>query len=133
MVGTSNRSGGDRSLGIDTFPQDGQPTRPKGRSVAFNAKWDELLKQLPSHALRKIDSHQISILTSLLVHSDELAELLENDIEDQKSRRLFIQTSQQVSRLSSLFGLSIADRQRIKIEPEAPEDDFKKWMNGVSS
>ena len=132
MAGT-NRSGGDRSLsGFDSFPSDGKPVRPAGRSRAFDRKWDELLSQLPGSALRRIDGHQLSILCSLLEQSDELAGLLDCDRDDHKARRLFIQTAQQISRLSSLFGLSIRDRQALKLEPDAPEDDFSKWRSGTT-
>ena len=124
----SSRSGGDRSLDSDAFPEDGGPVMPAGQSEAFNAKWCRLVSQIPIRSLRQIDEHQLEILVTLLVHTGQLAAMLAADPSDQKTRRLYLQTSQSVSRLSAQFGLSIFDRQRLRIEPEPVEDAFQQWM-----
>lgn len=133
MTGTSGRSGGSRVVSVDRTLADGLPELPMGQSNAFNSKWSEVLSQLPKDALRKIDVHQLAILCHLLNHAEQLAALLESDPSDHKARRLFLQTGQSVNRLSAQFGLSIADRSRLNIEPQREKDVFEEFLERRAS
>jgi hypothetical protein len=129
----STRSGGDKTLGHDNTTPDGPPEMPKNASVAFKKKWASIVSQIDPNALRRIDGHALTLLCTLLVGADELQCQLRDDPTNAAARRFYLQSVDRVIRLSSMFGLSPLDRMRLKIEPEAPEDDFKKWQNGVSS
>jgi hypothetical protein len=122
----SNRSGGNRKLGTDRSDQDGGPRKPDGMPDGWNAKWDELLEQLPQHVLRRIDGHKLKALVTLLQHEIELSRMLAEDPHDDKSRRLYLQTVQAIHRESSLFGLSPADRKRLDLVSD-PFDDDEEW------
>lgn len=120
MVGTPGRSGATpKSSGMDVSHNDGPPIKP-AMSEAAAAKWDALLGQLQRDALRKIDQHQLKILSELLAKFDVLSE---SDPGDLAAGRLLLSVAQHVYRLSAAFGLSPSDRMRLKVEPKQVEDD----------
>lgn len=129
MPGTPTRSGGNRDLYVDTTRNDGPPQEPAGLSTEASNKWQELLGQLPTEALRQIDVHQLRLLCELLAQSDGLAQSIATDPANDKARRLFLATCDRVAKLSASFGLSPLDRKRSKLEPEpAVDDGFDAWL-----
>ena len=134
MAGTLGRSGGNRHGEIDAFPSDGQPVPPAGRTVAFNRHWRFLLCHIPTHALRKIDGVQLSILAEQLTEIEQLNAMVEANPSDLKARSLRLRICQQVSRLSAQFGLSPSDRMRLKLQPPDDEDDpFNELLSRLQS
>ncbi len=127
MTGT-RRSGGNRWLKHDRSENNGPPVKPMGMTDAWNAKWDELMKQLPQHELRKVDVHQLKSLVTLLLHEQELSAILAKDPFDDRKRRLYLQTVASIGRLSAMFGLSVADRKRLDVAPP-PTDDDDEWSD----
>ena len=123
MAGTPGRSGGNRNMGSDRTPFDGLPEPPSDRSEAFYRKWAAIVPDLPVQSLRRIDAVQVAILIEQLVEIDELTKHIEANPGDLKSRSLRLRVSQQVSRLSSQFGLSPADRNRLNFEQPSDESD----------
>ena len=79
--------------------------------------------QLPVHALRRIDCHELKILCDLLVVADELGKRLEQDATDLKSARMLVQVAAQIHRFSAVFGLNPADRKRLAIADESPPEE----------
>lgn len=132
MAGTS-ASGGDRSLGNDGFPEDGPPIAPKGLSEAEQAFWDQIIDQVPTAFLRRIDVYQLRTLCELLALKDRIAGFMKADPTDLKATRLYIATSQQVNRLSAMFGLDPVSRARLKLSPVQPDDPFTEWLNERNS
>ncbi len=123
MVGIPGRSGGDRwNEGVDRTAGDGGPLKPN-LPDAVGRKWDELVSQLPAGSLRKIDGHELRILSELLTMADSLAESCRLDPSDYKAARLFINVTTQVHRLSAGFGLNPSDRKRLAIAPMVDEED----------
>jgi phage terminase small subunit len=129
MTGSFGRSGGNRRfVGKDGSKQDGGPVKPSGLSEQASSKWDELIGQLPHHELRRIDVHQLEILVGLVLEAKRLLEMLAANPADHPTRRLHLSTCQHISRLSSQFGLSPADRKRIDVEPEPEIDELEEFI-----
>jgi len=131
MPGTSGRSGGSRSMGGDPTPADGLPSMPDGLSESAALKWTQLMEEIPSENLRKVDGHLLSQLAVLLAEADSLARRIAADPMDDKARRMHLQTLDRVSRFSVQFGLTPADRRRGKME--TPQADptaaaFSEWL-----
>jgi hypothetical protein len=131
MPGTSGRSGGSRSMGGDPTPADGLPSMPDGLSESAALKWTQLMEEIPSENLRKVDGHLLSQLAVLLAEADSLARRIASDPFDDKARRMHLQTLDRVSRFSVQFGLTPADRRRGKME--TPQADptaaaFSEWL-----
>ena len=128
MPGTPGRTGNFHTSS-DRTPQDGLPVKPKGISRAAGTKWKELLTQLPTQTLRRVDVHQLRLLCELLAAADVQAATVAADPLDHKTARLLLQTAQQIHRLSSCFGLTPADRARMQLplEPDQP-DEFQMWL-----
>lgn len=124
MVGVANRSGGDRgSNSVDRTADDGGPLKPD-LPDSVGEKWDELIEQMPSGSLRKIDCHELRILSELLAMADNLAETCRRDPSDHRAARVYLNTVAQVHRLSASFGLNPGDRKRLAIAPvvdDAPD------------
>jgi phage terminase small subunit len=129
MAGTKGRSGGDRSLGLDTTPEDGLPTKPK-LDPEVSKKWDQLLEQLPKASLRKIDQHELKLLSELLAYADKLSDIVRGDPSDHASGRIFLNTCDRIHRLSGSFGLNPGDRKRLSLQADSEEDDpFAEWLD----
>jgi phage terminase small subunit len=129
MVGSPGRSGGNRrKTGVDRSRIDGQPSKPE-LSPAASKKWDALLSQLEPNLLRKIDSHQLKLLCELLAHGDALANIVATDPSDHKAGRMLVNVSQQVHRLSAVFGLSPFDRARIDVPETKEPSAFDDWLS----
>ena len=125
MVGVAGRSGGDRlNDGVDRTKDDGGPRKPD-LPDAVGKKWDELIEQMPSGSLRKIDGHELKILAELLAMTDNLAEACRRDPSDHRAARMYLNTAASVHRLSASFGLNPGDRKRLAIAPVVEdESDF---------
>jgi len=132
MAGSVGRSGGARHFGAgDATPADGAPIMPDDLSKAAAAKWAELIEQLPSENLRRIDSHLLAQLAVLLSEASALAARIASDPGDDRARRLHLQTLDRISRFSVAFGLTPADRRRGRME--TPQADptaaaFSEWL-----
>ncbi len=132
MPGTSGRSGGSRSVGGDPTPADGLPTMPDGLSESAAAKWTQLMEEIPSENLRKVDGHLLSQLSVLLAEADALARRIASDPMDDKARRMHLQTLDRVSRFSVQFGLTPADRRRGKMEVAVVDESaavYASWLS----
>ncbi len=117
MVGVAGRSGGDRwNDVVDRTADDSGPLKPD-LPDAVGRKWDELVEQLPAGCLRKIDCHELKILSELLAMADGLTEVARRDPSDHKAARVFLNVVGQVHRLSASFGLNPGDRKRFAIAP----------------
>ena len=129
MVGTLGRSGQFGKTEVD-LPSDGGPKKPL-LPEAVGKKWDELIEQLPKGSLRRIDGHELRILSELLSMSDVLAESCQRDPSDHKTARVYLNVVGQVHRISSAFGLNPGDRKRLGIAPATAEPDaFEQWKSG---
>lgn len=133
MTGTLGRSGGNhRSDGFEITVDDGGPERPV-LPDAVGLKWDSLISQLPAGSLRRIDAHELRILSELLSMSDGLAEACRQDPRDHKTARVYLNVVGQVHRLSAAFGLNPGDRKRLAIGPVTAEPDaFELWRAGYN-
>lgn len=133
MPGTT-RSGGDRrSKGEDPFPQDGKPQPPKGLSAAERRAWDEMLAFLPPVILRRVDAVQLAILVRLIIRERALGDVCRRDPADLPASRAHLGVVQAISRLSVQFGLSPADRRRIRIDqPVEEESVFSELLARMS-
>jgi hypothetical protein len=128
MVGIPGRSGGNRKdTGAEMTKPDGGPLKPS-LSDSVGAKWDELVSQLPKGTLRRIDSHELKILSELLVMADSLTELIQKDPSDHKSSRIFLNVVTQIHRLSASFGLNPGDRKRLALAPEKEDSEFGSML-----
>lgn len=123
MVGTAGRSGGNRQNGIDRTKPNGGPVKPQDLASEVDPIWDELLGQLPSHALRAIDVHELRLLCETLLMSRRLAEQVRLDPADHKAGRLLLNVVDRIHRMSAAFGLSPADRKRLDIEADELDED----------
>ena len=133
MVGIAGRSGGNhRNDGSEMTADDGGPLKPSLPDAA-GRKWDELISQLPAGSLRKIDVHELRILSELLAMADGLAEACRLVPSDHKTARVYLNVVSQVHRLSAAFGLNPGDRKRLGIAPVTAEPDaFELWLAGYN-
>lgn len=115
MAGKKGRSGGNRVAKDDPFPLDGMPSIADGASEAEKATFRELLAAIPQEMLRKVDKHQLSMLARLICTERKLGKLVADDPEDARTVRAYLAVCQQVGRVSSLYGLSPVDRQRLRL------------------
>ncbi len=81
-----------------------------GISNKSASKWKELLDQIPLQVLRRVDVHELRILSELRALSDALSATVATDPADHKAARLPLPTAQQIHRLNACFGLTSADR-----------------------
>ena len=129
MTGLKGHSGGARHHGMfDTSSPDGMPKKPAGMTELQALVWDELLEQLPTEALRRIDSHMLFGLTALIARMRKInSDFVLSD--DKEIRASFLQTFDKLIKASGHFGLSPADRKRIQIaQPEKEEDELEEFM-----
>ena len=118
MSGTKNRSGGNRTIGRDGTAKDAGPLKPSELRTEVSAKWDQLMLQLPQHALRGIDVHELKLLAECLVLADNLADAMLANPTDHSTARLFLNVTDRVHRLSAAFGLNPADRRRLDLQAD---------------
>jgi phage terminase small subunit len=128
-MASTSRCGGNRTASDDNFPIDGLPSRPSDWGKAENEVWTKLMAQIPHELLRTADSYQLAILCDLIVRERKLAKLVRDDVADLPTNRAHLQVSQQISRLSAMFGLSPIDRRRIRLNPQSPTDEAEEWAN----
>jgi hypothetical protein len=93
-----------------------------------NEVWNMLLGQIPNEILRRIDSWQLQVLAEYIVRRWKTSKLLLSEPDNLGLHRVDLSYAQHISRLSSQFGLSPVDRQRLKYEP-IEEDDADAWAN----
>lgn len=127
MPGAPNRTG-HFATGSDNTQADGLPQMPATITAAAAAKWNELLDQLPRPALRSIDCHQLRILAELLALVDVQTVAAAANPTDPKLSRMLLQTAQQVHRLSSCFGLTPADRARLRLPTDEEPDELQLFL-----
>ena len=126
-MGGSN-SGGDRvANGEDTFPKDGLPSRPASFTKAENEYWTLLLSQLPNELLRRVDAHQLRSLCECMVMRDRYYQLLQAAPDDKTIFSHWMRSTQQIQRLSPVFGLGPLDRRRMKVAAEQEQDSVESW------
>ena len=129
MVATS-RSGGDRvANGQDTFPKDGLPSRPAHFDGEHNEVWTQLMSQIPNDLLRRVDAIQLQSLVENIVSRNAYYKLLIDDRLDKTAFSHWMRATQQIQRLSPIFGLGPLDRRRMKLEQQGELDDIDEWEN----
>lgn len=116
--------------GIDFLEFDGGPRLPAGASAAVAKKWRLLIDQLPARSLRRIDGHQLRLLSEHLTAFDILTEHLETNKGDYPTHRSTLQIVDRIARLSALFGLSPADRARLRHHEANGPDELDRWRAG---
>ena len=131
MVGTFNRSGGDRvsQTGCDRSRTDGPPIAPDDMPDDVAGKWRRLMDELPLEVLRRIDGHELGLLAQTLALADRLAKQMVDDPSDHKAARLFLNALDRVHRLSASFGLNPGDRKRLDLVQ--PHDESEDPMEAV--
>lgn len=131
MAGVAGRSGGPRetSYGEDLTPRDDGPVKPPGLLERVEKQFDLLLKRLPAEALREIDSYLLAEMSTLLVGLEYLKNSWLADPADKEVRTAYMQSLEKLMQLSAKYGLTPADRKRIKlVEAQPAEDDLKEFM-----
>ena len=121
-------SGGNRDGGSDASPIDKGPVKPSDLAPAAAVVWDDLRLQIPSGVLRAADCHQLRTLAELIVQSRALSRAAMANPSEPRLTRTWLGVVDQIRKMSMLFGLSPADRQRLKIEPEPPMDEFAELL-----
>ena len=119
--------GGNRVAGDDGFPIDGIPQRPGTFTDAETAYWVQLIDQLPSGLLRRIDSHQLRTLCECLSLRDQLSREVNANPLDKAAFSHYLRTVQQIQRLSSVFGLAPLDRQRMRLPSTEEHAEGEEW------
>lgn len=128
MGGT--RSGGDRvANGEDTFPRDGLPSRPTHFDKDHNEVWTMLMGQIPNELLRRVDATLLQSLCENIVSRNAYYKLLLADRLDKTVFSHWMRSTQQIQRLSPVFGLGPIDRRRMKLAPQEEEDDAEEWSD----
>lgn len=128
MVGTPGRSGGDRFLeNVDPTKHDGGPVKPR-MTKSIGLIWDELIEQIPSDCLRRIDVHELKILCELLYIKDKVAAAVIIDPTDAALHRLLMSTIDRIHKLSAAYGLNPNDRRRLKQDDVQNVDAVDEWM-----
>jgi len=67
-------------------------------------------------------------LAELIVQSRALSAVALADPREPRLTRSWLGVVDQIRKLSALFGLSPADRARLKIEPETEPDEYQQWL-----
>lgn len=126
MSGTS-RSGGDRvANGEDTFPKDGLPSRPAHFDREHNEIWTMLMSQIPNDLLRRVDAIQLQSLCESIVSRNKYYKLVGDDPLDKTAFSHWMRCTQQIQRLSPVFGLGPLDRRRMKLATTEEESE-EEW------
>lgn len=121
------RSGGDRvANGEDTFPKDGLPSRPANFDKEHNETWTLLMGQIPNDLLRRVDAIQLQSLCENMVSRNRYYKLVQDDPLDKTAFSHWMRCTQQIQRLSPIFGLGPLDRRRMKIAQQE-EDNEDEW------
>ena len=134
MTGTPNRSGGSRKLtGIDITPPDGLPEPAADLTVDEQAAFSSLLEMAPANLLRRIDGTTLSLLARLTVREQTLAAALAAEPANLPLGRQHLQVVAQLCRMAAAFGLTPADRQRLKVpEDTEGQEMFSSIMDRMS-
>lgn len=132
MNGVKGRSGGARHIAgnPDKTQEDGGPKKPKGMPVAQAQAWDMIVSALPESSLREIDSILLFTLSSYVAAVKKINKAFLQNPADPDIRQAYNQYNQKIIQLSTVFGLSPADRKRIAIGdgPKEDDDDLKKLL-----
>ena len=120
-------SGGDRTVGVDGSPVDAGPIKPEALSGPVAEVWDDLVAQISPQVLRALDVHLLRSLAGLIAQQRNLEKVVMEDPKDARSARLMLSVTDQIRKLSALFGLSPFDRQRMKY-PEDEVDEIAEFM-----
>ena len=125
---------------LDAKPADGIPEAPPDFDSRHREKWFELcghLKDLGVLANQDLDSiRAYCIFWWRFQDANKDLDMYGTVIETEKGRRVnpswrvVIETQKEISRLWSVFGLTPADRARIKIEKPKPEASILDFLNG---
>ena len=93
--------------------------------------WDIVVGGIPSHVMHEIDSPTLTMMVTLWSQWQKLWELWKDDPLDKDLRKAVLDTGAQATRLFSQFGMSPADRTRIKAAKEnkkSPADAIKEML-----
>ena len=99
------------------------PKKPRGMSKAAGKHWNALIKMLTKNDLAPVDVHELRILANLIVQAETLEAAIANDPTDLASGRLYLSVFKEIHRLSSVFGLNPADRNRLGLTDKTEEED----------
>jgi hypothetical protein len=92
--------------------------------------WDEVLPLLPQEALRGRDVFLLYELTGIIAALRAINEEWLGKPADKDLRCAKMQYTQKLIQLSSILGLSPADRKRIQIDtPKQEEDELEEFTN----
>ncbi len=132
MNGVQGRSGGARHIAgnPDKTPEDAGPQKPKGMPVEQAKAWDMIVAALPESSLRQIDAILLFTLSAYVAAVKKINKAFLKNPADPDIRQAYNQYNQKIIQLSTVFGLSPADRKRIAIGdgPKAEEDDLKELL-----
>ena len=127
MAGTPGRSG--RFLpALTVTGRHVQLVCPDWVTAPARVKWDELAGQLNPEVLEAIDSHAVALLATLLAEVEQLARMAANNPENLPIKRSLVQVAQSFNRMSALFGLTPADRARVKAPKNDGPDPFAEFI-----
>ena len=93
--------------------------------------WDMVTGGLPEHVLHEIESPTLTMLVALWSQWKRLWELWQADPLDRELRKSTLEIGAQAQRMFSQFGMSPADRSRIKAAQEkkkSPADAIKEML-----
>jgi len=125
-------SGGNRvTFGSDKSKKDGLPVCSHNAPIEVQERFTELLTMIPAQAFRKIDAILLEKLAFYELHARKLQVMIDADPTDFKASSVLLRVTEQIMRLSGLFGLSPADRRRINLEVQEEEDEFTSWAKSA--
>ena len=138
MAGTKGRSGG-RNKKTTIQAGDGEPVSPRAlsprASVLFGWLCDKLKADDPGSPWSRVDGVLLASLSELLETQEKIASQLADSPNDLGLMRVRIQVAAQISRMSSVIGLSPVDRARLPkaLPAEDTEDAFESIMRRMAA
>jgi len=109
--------------GLDALIGSSLPRKPQGLDGDASEFWDLVVSALPSEAMSVLDTallYQLARWHSVWLWNDEV---LRMDPSDRDAMKAALSASQQCFRIASQFGLTPADRAKIKSGDRKADDD----------
>ncbi len=121
MDGRAN-NGGNRPNRVDSTKPDGAP-QPQQKNTAYMKEWRALVANLPADILRQIDSSMLHHAVLIRIEIEDLSKAIKKMPGDMKIRQARRAAIREFSNISSRFGMSPTDRQRMAPVEQKNEED----------
>lgn len=119
--------------GLDALIAASVPVKPSYFHADTAKVWDAIIAAIPAEALSSLDTWALEQCAVSASMSRWHAELLQGFPADEDSQKAFLKFSDKFERLAARFGLTPADRAKIKAGAQVPDDDPLSLLGNLTA